>query len=72
MKKFRFYRIFNFNFFLEISPIKKNRKHTRKVLHPIATDIEIDKEVSCSSPSPLTDSICASPARRARLLNPGM
>jgi hypothetical protein len=56
----------------ETSPITKNRKRTRKVLHPIATDTEIDKEVSCSSPSPLTDSICASPARRARLLNPRM
>ncbi|CAF3997621.1 unnamed protein product [Rotaria sordida] len=51
-------------------PTTKSRKRTRKVLHPIATDTEIDKEVSCSSPSPLTDSVCASPARRARLLNP--
>ncbi|CAF0736506.1 unnamed protein product [Adineta steineri] len=46
----------------------KSRKRTRKVLHPIATDIEIDKEESCNSS--LTDSMCATPARRARLLNP--
>ncbi|CAF5003840.1 unnamed protein product, partial [Rotaria sp. Silwood1] len=51
-------------------PTTKNRKRSRKVLYPISTDIEIDKEVSCSSPSPLTDSACASPARRTRLLNP--
>jgi hypothetical protein len=58
----------NFVFFLlETSPIAKNRKRTRKVLHPIATDTEIE-----SSPSLSTDSACASPARRARLLNPGM
>ncbi len=56
--------------FLEISPLTKNRKRTRKVLHPIATDTEIDKEISSSSP--LTDNICASPIRRARLLNPRM
>jgi hypothetical protein len=50
---------------LETSPIVKNRKRTRKVLHPIATDTGIE-----SSPAPSTDSACASPARRARLLNP--
>lgn len=50
----------------EVSIKTKNRKRTRKVLHPIATDTDI------SSPSILTDSACASPARRARLLNPGI
>ncbi len=61
------------SFFLETSPIaKQNRKRTRKVLHPIATDTEIDKDVSSSSPSLLADSVCASPARRARLLHPRM
>lgn len=44
------------HFLLETSPIPKVRKRTQKVLHPIATDTE---------PS-------SSPARRARLLNPGM
>ncbi|CAF3439499.1 unnamed protein product [Rotaria socialis] len=52
----------------ETLPIIKSRKRTRKILHPIATDTEIRAEVSCSSPAPLTDSACASPARRARLL----
>ncbi|CAF1453718.1 unnamed protein product [Rotaria magnacalcarata] len=52
----------------ETLPIAKSRKRTRKVLHPIATDTELHEKVSCSSPAPSTDSACASPARRARLL----
>ncbi|CAF1346067.1 unnamed protein product [Adineta ricciae] len=56
----------------EPSPVKLTRKRTRKVLHPIATDTDIVKEDSCVSSSSLIDSTCASPARRARLLNPQM
>ena len=56
---------------LESPSIVKSRKRTRKVLHPIATDTDIERNVSCSSPTALNDSVCASPARRARLLNPG-
>jgi hypothetical protein len=58
--------------FLENSSTTKSRKRTHKVLHPIAIDTENEKDVACSSPAPLIDSICASPARRARLLNPRM
>lgn len=57
--------------FLELPSIAKSRKRARKVLHPIATDTEIERDISCSSPTPLNDSVCASPARRPRLLNPG-
>jgi hypothetical protein len=56
--------------FLESLPITKSRKRPRKVLHPIATDPEIDKDISYSSPS--TDTTSARPAHRARLLNPRM
>ncbi|UJR31788.1 hypothetical protein I4U23_019266 [Adineta vaga] len=54
----------------EPSAVKLSRKRTRKVLHPIATDTDIVQEDSCISSTSLIDSICASPARRARLLNP--
>ena len=39
----------------------KSRKRTRKVLHPIATDVDVP---------PSTENVCPSPARRARLLDP--
>ena len=56
---------------IESPSIAKSRKRTRKVLHPIVTDTEIERDIPCSSPTPLNDSVCASPARRPRLLNPG-
>ncbi len=60
--------VLNLFFFLgglETSPIPKNRKRSRKILHPIATDTGIE-----ASATLVTDNVCASPARRARLLNP--
>jgi hypothetical protein len=56
--------------FLENSSITKSRKRTQKVLQPITIDNEND--ISSSSPAVLNDSISASPARRARLLDPRM
>jgi hypothetical protein len=47
----------------------KTRKRARRVLHPIATDTDIGKDETCSSSSSLADNLCATPARRARLLN---
>ena len=53
---------------LEMSSPSKSLKRPRKVLHPIATDTDVDPDESFAAT--LVESACASPARRARLLNP--
>ena len=56
----------------ELPSIPKIRKRNRKALHPIVTDttVDLDNSACSSSTVALNESVGASPARRARLLDP--